>query len=159
MQIGGRYIRHNPYEAGRSSVAETAFIQTDSRTGADAGGYCLTTDVCLMAGNAEVAAAVTFVTITSSRVVRNQAITLEIEMSLIIPELYPGSSLNVDRHCPLRWPFSLCCFITVRAATSAARFPYRPDFSASPLMCSYSRCSLLPTPRRCFLPGGVIHQQ
>ena len=55
--------------------------------------------------------------------------------------------------CPLVWPERLCCFMTVRAATSLARPPYRPDRWADSLICSYIRCSLLPTPRICFEPG------
>src|SRR5713226_5474318 len=54
---------------------------------------------------------------------------------------------------PFLCPFSLCCFSTVRAATSSARLPYRPDFFAASLMCSYWRCSLSPTPRTCLFPG------
>lgn len=45
----------------------------------------------------------------------------------------------------------MCCFMTVLAATSLALLPYRPLFCALFLMCSYGRCSLLPTPRTCFL--------
>src|SRR6266851_8871864 len=56
-----------------------------------------------------------------------------------------------------QWPFlcplSLCCFSTVRAATSSARLPYRPDFLAASLMCSYWRCSFSPTPRTCRFSG------
>src|ERR1700681_1833078 len=36
-------------------------------------------------------------------------------------------------------PFSLRILLTVRAATSSARPPYRPDFRALCLMCSYCR--------------------
>jgi len=56
---------------------------------------------------------------------------------------------------PFLWPPCLWCFITVRAATSFARLPYRPDFCALSLMCSYSRCSLLLTPRKCFFGVGT----
>jgi hypothetical protein len=52
-----------------------------------------------------------------------------------------------------RCPFSPCSFITVRAATSLARFPYRPSSFALSRMCSYCRCSFADAPRRCFFPG------
>ncbi len=41
------------------------------------------------------------------------------------------------------------------AATSFARFPYRPLFSALSSMCSYMRCSFEPTPWT-FLPFGIV---
>lgn len=50
-------------------------------------------------------------------------------------------------------PVGSCCFMTVRAATSFAREPYRPDFAALSWMCSYCRCSFSPTPRRCCFLG------
>jgi hypothetical protein len=49
--------------------------------------------------------------------------------------------------------FLACFFITVRAATSLARLPYRPDFCADFLICSYWRCSFELAPRSFFLPG------
>jgi hypothetical protein len=57
-----------------------------------------------------------------------------------------------DERCGL-CPSSPCCFITVRAATSFARFPYRPSSFALSRMCSYWRCSFSDAPRRCFFPG------
>lgn len=65
-----------------------------------------------------------------------------------------GSSARSRFHFPPRYfpfacPLRLCCFITVRAATSLARLPYRPDFWAERLIFSYCRCSFEPTPRRC----------
>src|ERR1700687_2997757 len=60
-------------------------------------------------------------------------------------------------YCPFLCPFSLCCFMTVRAATSSARSPYRPLFSADSLMCSYWRCSFSPTPFRGFFLGIAFH--
>src|SRR5689334_18810187 len=47
--------------------------------------------------------------------------------------------------------------MTVRAATSSARSPYRPLFSADSLMCSYWRCSFSPTPLRGFFLGITCH--
>lgn len=41
--------------------------------------------------------------------------------------------------CDLVSPFSRRILLTVRAATSSARAPYRPDFLALCLMCSYCR--------------------
>src|SRR6266849_9968969 len=58
-----------------------------------------------------------------------------------------------DNQWPFLCPFSLCCLSTVRAATSSARLPYRPDFLAASLMCSYWRCSFAPTPRTCLFSG------
>jgi hypothetical protein len=59
---------------------------------------------------------------------------------------------------PDRWvfdsPFSRRILFTVRAATSSARPPYRPDFFALCLMCSYcrSRFGLAPLGIRSSLP-------
>ena len=56
----------------------------------------------------------------------------------------------LDEDFFLRWalvsPFSRRILFTVRAATSSARPPYRPDFFALCLMCSYwrSRFGLAP---------------
>src|SRR6202022_3312587 len=44
-------------------------------------------------------------------------------------------------------PFSLRILFTVRAATSSARLPYRPDFRALCLMCSYCRSRFGLAPR------------
>lgn len=41
--------------------------------------------------------------------------------------------------CDLVSPFSRRILLTVRAATSSTRAPYRPDFLALCLMCSYCR--------------------
>jgi hypothetical protein len=52
---------------------------------------------------------------------------------------------------PDRWvfvsPFSRRILFTVRAATSSARPPYRPDFFALCLMCSYCRSRFGLAPR------------
>src|SRR5262245_4855214 len=45
--------------------------------------------------------------------------------------------------------------MTVRAATSLARRPYRPDFWADSLMCSYWRRSLELTPRTLLPRPGI----
>jgi hypothetical protein len=53
-------------------------------------------------------------------------------------------------------PFSRRILLTVRAATSSARPPYRPDFFALCLMCWYcrSRFGLAPRGMRSSLPNG-----
>jgi len=58
----------------------------------------------------------------------------------------PGDRFDVDR-CDLVSPFSLRILFTVLAATSSARLPYRPDFSALSLMCSYCRSRFGLAPR------------
>src|ERR1700694_5243730 len=60
---------------------------------------------------------------------------------------------NAGRQRPLLWPFSLCSFSTVRAATSLALLPWRPSFRADSRMCSYWRCSLGPIPLTCSFRG------
>lgn len=47
-----------------------------------------------------------------------------------------GDPVELDRF-DLVSPFSRRILFTVRAATSSARPPYRPDFLALCLMCSY----------------------
>src|ERR1044071_31402 len=71
-------------------------------------------------------------------------------LTLQSPQVAPQSYL------PFLCPFRLCCFITVRAATSFARLPYRPERWADLLICSYCRCSFEPTPRRCLLTA-IFH--
>jgi hypothetical protein len=65
-------------------------------------------------------------------------------------DLFPvdrlGDRFDVDR-CDLVSPFSLRILFTVLAATSSARLPYRPDFLALSLMCSYCRSRFGLTPR------------
>src|SRR6059058_241998 len=63
--------------------------------------------------------------------------------------------LPPDR-CDLVSPFSRRILFTVRAATSSARPPYRPDFFALCLMCLYwrSRLGLAPRGIVFLLPGG-----
>jgi len=60
----------------------------------------------------------------------------------------------LDR-CDLVSPFSRRILFTVRAATSSARPPYRPDFFALCLMCLYwrSRFGLAPRGMLLLLPG------
>jgi hypothetical protein len=55
-------------------------------------------------------------------------------------------------------PFSRRILLTVRAATSSARPPYRPDFFALCLMCSYcrSRFGLAPLGIASSFLGGNI---
>ena len=57
---------------------------------------------------------------------------------------------------PDRWdfvsPFSRRILFTVRAATSSARPPYRPDFLAVCLMCSYCRSRFGLAPRGIVIP-------
>jgi len=54
--------------------------------------------------------------------------------------------LEVDRF-DLVSPFSLRILFTVRAATSSARPPYRPDLLALCFMCSYCRSRFGLAPR------------
>ena len=58
--------------------------------------------------------------------------------------------------CDLVSPFSRRILFTVRAATSSARPPYRPDFFALCLMCLYwrSRLGLAPRGIVFLLPGS-----
>jgi hypothetical protein len=49
-------------------------------------------------------------------------------------------------------PFSRRILLTVRAATSSARPPYRPDFLALCLMCSYCRSRFGLAPRGIVVP-------
>jgi hypothetical protein len=55
-----------------------------------------------------------------------------LELALVDDFLAPDRLVFVS-------PFSLRILFTVRAATSSARPPYRPDFLALCLMCSYCR--------------------
>jgi hypothetical protein len=63
-----------------------------------------------------------------------------------------GERLELDRF-DLVSPFSLRILLTVRAATSSARPPYRPDFLALCFMCWYCRSRFGLAPRGIdFLP-------
>jgi hypothetical protein len=69
-------------------------------------------------------------------------------------------ALLEDFFDPDRWdfvsPFSRRILFTVRAATSSARPPYRPDFLALCLMCLYCRSRFGLAPRGIRVPPSFV---
>ena len=81
-----------------------------------------------------------------------------VELDLLELERLEVFFLPPDR-CDLVSPFSRRILFTVRAATSSARRPYRPDFFADCLMCLYwrSRLGLAPRGMTFLLPGRSLN--
>ena len=76
----------------------------------------------------------------------------------VAPRIPPGLGRTEDFFGRERWdlvsPFSRRILLTVRAATSSARRPYRPDLLALCLMCLYCRSRFGLAPRGMdFLPS------
>jgi hypothetical protein len=71
---------------------------------------------------------------------------LELELGDLVRLDRLEDPLELDRF-DLVSPFSLRILLTVLAATSSARPPYRPDFLALCLMCSYCRSRFGLAPR------------
>jgi hypothetical protein len=118
------------------------------KTGADAREYFYTADVCRMAGDHDVAAAVTLVTIILFPFINNQAITVGTPRTLLTSDLDEVRPL-----LPRATAFLLMLLHDSPGSDVLGPFSMTSQSFGTLLMCSYSLCSLLPTPRRCFLSG------